>query len=38
MDINMPFKNGLEAKKEICELFDSFNDKSELEGTLANRV
>ena len=25
MDINMPFKSGLEATKEVCELFQNFN-------------
>ena len=24
MDINMPFKSGLEAKKEVSELFKNF--------------
>ena len=26
MDINMPFKSGLEAKKEVCEMFENFNN------------
>ena len=25
MDINMPFKSGLEAKKEVCELYENSN-------------
>ena len=25
MDINMPFKSGLEAKKEVCELYENYN-------------
>ena len=25
MDINMPYKSGLEARKEVCEMFDEFN-------------
>ena len=26
MDINMPFKSGLESKKEVCKMFEDFND------------
>ena len=25
LDINMPIKTGIEAKKEVSELFDEFN-------------
>ena len=25
MDINMPLKSGLEAKKEVCDLYDQIN-------------
>ena len=25
MDINMPFKSGLEANKEVCELYENSN-------------
>ena len=37
MDINMPFKSGLEAKKEVSELFKNSN-KDWSEGTLADKV
>ena len=29
MDINMPIKTGLEAKDEVCQLFDKFNANRE---------
>ena len=37
MDINMPFKSGLEAKKEVCEMFEDFNNIV-LKKSLATKV
>ena len=37
MDINMPFKSGLEAKKEVCEMFEDFNNMV-LKKSLATKV
>ena len=42
MDINMPFKSGLEAKKEVCELYENSNkawseQKQEDEAPLLNK-
>ena len=46
MDINMPLKSGTQAKKEICNLFEQFNNEKfpqknseqQSPGTLADRV
>ena len=46
MDINMPLKSGIEAKKEVCNLFEQFNSgkssqqdsEQQSQGTLADRV
>ena len=39
MEINMLMKNGLETKKEVCELYNQFNDEQESsQGTLADKV